>query len=240
MLRGENRTVGMIVIGCCLLLACSGCYHTRPRHGVILRGDWSFEINRTPWIKQKSIAQQERSDLGTDCGPAFPVAPDRQAPVPADHAPDETGVEVEPSSYQSACQPNDCPAHPAPIRGLLWNLCGIFHHPLGPPLEAEEVYQNHPRFHPVPTQPTFSPRLTPMPAIEAGPVAKERSAPPVAPDPEAPRIEVIPPPRESEEIRVPEPEKEKKDRMASPPRRLETASRSDGWILRRERRAKIR
>lgn len=41
------------VLAACLLLATcagAGCGYQRPRHGFILRGDWSLELNRVPWL----------------------------------------------------------------------------------------------------------------------------------------------------------------------------------------------
>ena len=40
-----------LIFALALLVMASGCHiHKKPKRGVLLRGDWALEINRTPWI----------------------------------------------------------------------------------------------------------------------------------------------------------------------------------------------
>ena len=56
-----------IALGCCLIVACVGC-HPRPRHGLILRGDFAVELNRIPWLKERGADYQYPGPGGAECG----------------------------------------------------------------------------------------------------------------------------------------------------------------------------
>lgn len=43
-----------LLLGCCLLIMCSGCW-PRPRHGLVVRGDFSLELNRIPWMTGRGV-----------------------------------------------------------------------------------------------------------------------------------------------------------------------------------------
>ena len=66
-MRSAKRSlVGQVMMGCLLLVVCSGgCF--RPRHGVIVRGDWSLEMNRVPWLVSRTDAHEECSVSAVDC-----------------------------------------------------------------------------------------------------------------------------------------------------------------------------
>ena len=114
---------------------------------------------------------------------------------------------------------------------------------------VEPVYDNHPRFHPVPIEPVFSPRtdLTPeaglpqddcLPATPSAEEPPTADAPPSTEEPssaeELPPINILPPTVAPEEIRVPQPaRKEQPERVTDAPRRLTmTTSRPFGWLFR--------
>src|SRR5512139_544171 len=44
------KPLAWIAVGCLLLPGWLGCVWPVDRHGVILRGDWSLELNRVPWL----------------------------------------------------------------------------------------------------------------------------------------------------------------------------------------------
>ena len=131
----------------CLLANCLGCYCPRPRHGVIIRGDWALEFNRIPWLKSRSPEYQgtcyyepgcsaARGGNGGDPASLPPSGGDTCGPSPGDMASTAAGGE----------------------RGV----CGVCRGcRLGGRCVQPEVavgYHNHPRFHPVPTRPAFLPR----------------------------------------------------------------------------------
>lgn len=65
----QHRAVWLIV-GCCLLVADSGCCWQRPRHGVIVRGDFALELNRIPWMTGRG-EQYPHADCGeAECAEA--------------------------------------------------------------------------------------------------------------------------------------------------------------------------
>ena len=162
-----------VVIG--TILSWTGCCHPRCRHGVLLRGDWSLELNRVPWLANRSLSEQDCSEGCTaECGlPARDALADK---------PPEGGANQEcligqrcryplchSSDTYSAVTESSCPAHP--------------------------------RLHPVPTRPVFTPQLPAALAIAPLPSepALKNPGQPVRPaaesgGPEA-MPEVIPPPQ---------------------------------------------
>ena len=61
-LRGMGR-IGVFVVACCLLPTMVGCMRFPIRHGMIVKGDWSLEMNRIPWMKGRDNVYQEPSEL---------------------------------------------------------------------------------------------------------------------------------------------------------------------------------
>jgi len=155
----KTRLFGRVMVVCLLMVGTSGCYFRRPRHGFILRGDWSLELNRVPWLVSRTDAHEECSVSGVDCvggcvsevevsgceacGSPTPAP----APAPAD---------------ASSCCPQDGKEGSRFCSRCGQALCG------GPvqPAAATDPYV-HPRFHPVPTRPVFSPREDCLPGTEA-------------------------------------------------------------------------
>jgi len=172
---------GPAIIGCCLLVTCLGCCCPRPRHGLILRGDWSLELNRLPWLKGRGDAYQECSyqevESAGSCGSSG-VLPTKAQPIA-----NRPG--------HSACRSSTC------------GVCSNSAAGTGPDSSAVLTgYHNHPRFHSVPTQPVFLPRPDRVSMIEAGtapelhraPIPEGAEQPPIHPTPPAPEPEVIPAP----------------------------------------------
>jgi len=197
----KNR-VGLVAVGCCLILVMNGCGFTRPRHGLILRGDWSLEMNRIPWIAQRNL--------------------DYQQPVTGDCI--ESGVCGETPPQGEACAVPCGEAASCAPRGR----CKA-----GPKMQDACVdYLNHPRFHPVPTKPVFSPRepgsLSPVPTKDAL-TEPELIAPPAEVPNPSPKVPVAPvPPPEKAPI---EPGELNQGDQSSVPRRLDTISGSPSWIF---------
>jgi hypothetical protein len=238
------------VIVCCLLAGSQGCW--RARHGVVLRGDWSLEFNRIPWIKNRSIDYQcpagpalGCSTAGADCGPDCGPQLDRPAIAPAG---DPAALSAAgPACDQGECAVVDCGACGGRLLGGRCRTCGL----PSPPEEAVAVgYQHHPRFHPVPVKPVFSPPTEPMqqavfdvpvgssprayqavdsPSGKDGP---RRIAPPANPPAS---IRIDPPDAAPEEVQTPqpsaEPDSDLEDRVTRAPARLPLAAGSSSMIF---------
>lgn len=162
----------VVLFGAGALSGCRcGCFE-RVRHGCILRGSFSLEFNRVPWINSRCETSDECSELGAQlaarrkvpCGlvpdcpgcdaaaaaiPAPPVAP---AAAPGE----QTG---EPLSSMGCADPSECPGlSVGPIRRGLARAMLMGHFGSARPKIIEEPYLGPSRFHPVPTRPAFSPR----------------------------------------------------------------------------------
>ncbi|MBN1912478.1 MAG: hypothetical protein JW818_22340 [Pirellulales bacterium] len=82
------RQVVCLAVGLALIMICSGCW-PRPRHGLIVRGDFALELNRIPWLKSRGADYNEAlAEPGGECiesvchtNPA-PAAPAVCAPGP--------------------------------------------------------------------------------------------------------------------------------------------------------------
>lgn len=144
---GKAGCVGRIAVACMLLVVCGGCL-CRPRHGMIIRGDWSPEMNRVPWVASRSAADQECSETAIECSPACLMEGEMSA-----------GYPCEPPT---AAQPDaDRTSHSAPQSGS----GGRIFQRRGRSRVADSVQpaiaaapHEHSRFHPVPTRPVFLPR----------------------------------------------------------------------------------
>lgn len=164
-LRG---TVGLL-LAVTLIPLSLGCLGARARHGLLMRGDWSLEINRTPWLDGRQVVQEDRSE--GSCGPS--CGPEACEGGPACAAAGSGAACMRPGG--GACRGGAAGANDA--------------------AQAQANYHNHPRFHPVPTQPVFTPRpyanvpvdaeVTPATSVEMPPVPTPTLAPP----------EPVPPPR---------------------------------------------
>lgn len=132
------------VVGCCPPV----------RHGVIFRGDWSLEMNRVPWLTNRVDTHHEYSEGTVGC----------LLDGCADGCVDEGEIQ---SGFDAPGDFSNVPtmAAPPPNEGAsnttcTGTTCGICQDG-GHSREKSSVelgYHNHPRFHPVPTQPVFSPR----------------------------------------------------------------------------------
>jgi len=143
----SDRCHGMIPAILIGLAAASvmGCACQKPRHGVILRGDWSLELNRVPWMNTRLNNYREDSLTMIPPPGALPVG-----------GRSGCGENVGESSPDPAALPNS-PAleHSGalcPGRG-----CGAAHAGGGMSAAEAGAPYNHSRFHPVPTRPVFAP-----------------------------------------------------------------------------------
>ncbi|MBN2477159.1 MAG: hypothetical protein JXB62_21305 [Pirellulales bacterium] len=228
---GKNKKLATVFVGCCLVSCCLGCYGPWVRHGVLLRGDWSLECNRVPWLDRRSSSRAERCDSqgGQECGPALP--PVRLPEFPAELPGDAGGPQ--PAAYQ-ACTSHSCGASP----GRVCRKCGLPERPV----QAAVNYQNHPRFHPVPTRPVFSRRdddgrLDRPCGLQPSRVSNAVPDPTASPDRRPGPIEITPPAPVPEEIQTPAPEPqqidqgEQQDRVTKAPRRLPKGATPPSWVF---------
>ena len=181
--RRARRYVCPTIVGCCLLVTCLGCRCPRPRHGLILRGDWSLELNRLPWRNGGSGTCATRQ--GAEAEPFGPYLPGGD--IPQEALP-RAGQRLGP---RSAC-----------------GNCGGVLEGVGAERSVVQAgYHNHPRFHPVPTRPAFLPRphqysmidgISPTESHPTG-APSDGNSQRVEPPPPAPEPEVIPTPPASSE-----------------------------------------
>ncbi len=163
----------VLILG--LLITSVGCGMCNPRHGMILRGDWSLELNRVPWLNSRT---QNYDETGGDSCPA--------------------GMAVEPvPSAAAAAAPVSCLSsigRGCPSRGLGCRTCA-------PPGAADSTSPAqqlaYSRFHPVPTRPVFTPWNCPTPdpqtrAPQNGPPSQEQPQREVIPTPEVSQSAVKP------------------------------------------------
>lgn len=177
----KRDSAGPAIVGCCLLITCLGCRCPRPRHGLILRGDWSLELNRLPWLNSRAKTWQDCSNGETECDGSCGLG----AGLPT------RGLAGANRTGHSPCRSSTCEISPSSGAETV------------PGSSAESVgYHNHPRFHPVPTQPVFQPRpdrffladVGPPPEVHRTPVPTAAERPPISPAPQDPEPEVIPAP----------------------------------------------
>ncbi len=160
------------------VLAAGGCaWPCRPHYGFILRGDWSLELNRLPWI--------ESCGSGADCAAAGSESIPAPAPEPLPELPADAGS-AHVDASQAAC------ASCARVRQLAWWLrcwrggCGQTADAPG-----SAVAWGHSKFHPVPTRPVFWPRR-PV-ALAAGPAQSQEFPSPTPAPPQAESSAPLPP-----------------------------------------------
>jgi len=151
------RLFGRVVVVCLLMVGTSGCWYCRPRHGFIVRGDWSLELNRVPWLVSRSDAHEECSVSGGDCLGGW-VSEEEVSGCEASGSPTPAPVPADAIS----CCPQEGKQGCRLCSRCGQALCG------GPvqPAGATDPYI-HPRFHPVPTRPVFSRREDCLPGTEA-------------------------------------------------------------------------
>lgn len=161
----------VLVLAAGVVASSSGCGLCNPRHGMILRGDWSLELNRVPWLNSRTQNYDETG--GESCGPGMALQP--------------------PEGCAGASRtPIACPspvAHTCPRGGVLCRTCGR-QSPVSP--SSTEQQLGYSRFHPVPTRPVFTPWNCPTP--DAGATVPQKSQPAQ----EQPEREVIPTPEVSQ------------------------------------------
>jgi len=123
----RSRIGRQVAIGACVfMMAAVGCRYNRPRHGFVLRGDWSLEFNRVPWLASHG---PEYQCPYPSCPPGMPIHQPMVEPHPAVPGGGQgDGRPVEGADAPQACSQGGAAAGP----------------------------YVHPRFHAVPTRPAFS------------------------------------------------------------------------------------
>jgi len=160
-----------------LLATASGCIN-RARHGLILRGDWTLEMNRIPWMQDRSTYQPitvnspcadrvyQADTIPLDVTPepsAVRPAPRQRElvePVPPDHAVEATSVEMPLSRgpaqvVRALFGKRKAPCGMCSTHGVLLSE----QHSVSPDEPGRRgVSRGVARFFPVPTRPAFAPR----------------------------------------------------------------------------------
>ncbi len=161
----------------CLALLATGCCPCA-RHGVLLRGDWSLELNRVPWLASRSLSERDCTEScsahdGT-------VVVNDSCGIDADKY--DQAVSRARQSRQRVCRADN----PGPL--LVQPGC-----------------QAPSRFHPVPTQPVFgnpapsAATAAPLPPNDRlDPNPSQSDAPDQGMAPSGEKAEVIPLPGTSE------------------------------------------
>lgn len=259
----RNMSNGAKLLGLLLLASATllGCACQRARHGVILRGQWSLELNRVPWISARTVCD---CDAGQSDGwfISDPVGADGQDKCSSGsrlRSPAENGqpvpspTEPRPAPLPSAGPtPEELSQSPPGRCGIVPRLlgrCGRAAHAVHSPVSALAATpmppgtQEHSRFHPVPTQPVFAPRGRPTLVAPSnwrgGPAS--RSADMSGSQPSAPpiQIQIAPPQAETDdsithpEGNQPEQSQQKEDRVTSAPEplRLSISAATPNWIF---------
>ncbi|MFH1264529.1 MAG: hypothetical protein ABIK89_02295, partial [Planctomycetota bacterium] len=166
-----------------LLVAFEGCF-CRPRHGLIVRGDFALELNRIPWLASRGDVYEESSAAALDCPAGC------SAGCLEDGA-DALGLPMVPEVDAGACLGGRCKT------GVLCRHCS--NRGAGGPPPSAVAETGHSRFHPVPTRPVFLPLTDRYAAVEAETDrSKSDQTPPPRqqdePAPLPPAMEVIPTP----------------------------------------------
>ncbi len=256
--RWKRSAMPTMLLGCCLLLLCSGCFRPRVRHGLVLRGDWSLELNRVPWLKDRSTNLGTYSEPPDDldwtyinqngfeegypgefsetpsapaAGPTPKIGPPHHIPPPSQASPSlQTNPEPEAdqTSVRGASHLQVCRMCGARGPAGRCRTCG---HP-EPPTQSGYA---HSQYHPVPTQPVFSRRddlsaAVPRTGTSIGAAVRPSETP-------RPNLRVVPstqgPGMQSpEEIRTPRPEPPGGVRVNQVPRRLSSTTGPLNWIFR--------
>ena len=166
-LRRMER-IGIFVVACCLLPTTVGCMRFPVRHGMIVKGDWSLEMNRIPWMKSRDNAYQQTSEAGatqnmcvTEFDSPFATSGARIPGMPM-------------ASGKGGCG----------SAGRCESTVGYQAHARFHPVPTRSVFANEPTFAPMPNEQT-SPAT--LPSARSTPRSLE-------PPPLPPETEVIPAP----------------------------------------------
>ncbi len=229
-------TIVWAVVACCLPLCwLSGCGWQR--HGLLIRGGCSLELNRLPWRTGVPVEcdQEGCSDcelVNCAAGGSCSASEGAEA-VPAGPAPAPPAAPIS----SGACYPRPCGP-------LSWLFAGLSGGGCGPYAGCQSGYMEDPlvetgpvqsRFHPVPTRPVFQSPPQISPPIAGGPFPQNAWPQPSASQVSASQPRQLAPPQK---IHVPEPPAEPPtapmppgDREVQAPRRLGVASRDGSWVF---------
>ncbi len=218
-----------MAVGCLLLPGWLGCVWPVDRHGVILRGDWSLELNRVPWLGCPRPASTACCE--SECSSAACAAPYSAAAASVGTTPGQVPQVAPPEAPDVPDPPPAAKPQRTPPKGtascnggcwnpFAWRPCPVH----GRKMAVGEEEHIHSRFSPVPTQPAFYPRNEPFQPIVGGPFPQAPRQPVAAQA--SVRPQELPPPRPIR-IHTPEPPEEipqaplpPRDRETQSPRRI--------------------
>jgi len=215
----RKTALGVVLGGCLLLLGSTGC--AWQQHGVIMRHECTWELNRVPWLQRRMTSYAEGSQCSPGCLPPAPggcVAEPLPTAAPPPMIPQAEQAAMPAASDCQLCASQAPGRRIRPCRG-----CGRGFLAAAPvAVAAETAHYVPPRFHPVPTRPVFAPEASPAPEVH------RLMQPPGGTMP-APQIEIVPPMREV--IPTPPASAADEDRVTQTPRRLAVRSRGSSWIF---------
>lgn len=232
MTNGKTRSSRLVSAGCCLVLACSGCIDPNLGQQDVLRDDWLLEFERVvSSAEDRTLGEEDRFELGPGFDAEPQPGPDSQAELPDRTAPEAPGLQED--TCGSPCPPVSCDIPVTLEPGLFLDRIRRVWGDLGQPLRAriDARRYRHPRFHPVPLQPVFSPLCGEPPVADLGTVPGDSHVPAMPPGEGAPQIEIILPAPTPEGMTPPKAEPQQRDRVTRSPGQLQTASRPGSWIF---------
>ena len=133
------RMAGAVMLANLLMLVLPGCGGPCVRHGVVLRGDWSLELNRVPWVEHRHASESSQKSCAGSPSLGISDASEADCSQVTQLAPERRHVDT------ATCQVQQCPESPQPV--------------------VPAAYQGYPRFHPVPTHPPLVAQLSPAPPL---------------------------------------------------------------------------
>jgi len=224
--HSQRTSLGLIAMACCLATCLSGCL--QPPLGQRLASRWRVRFGSEASFPME--VQVDPHQLAAESEIEVAPWPERltHETVAADTC--EQGCDQGP-----VCPEGECESCGGPLAGLWCRLCSKRGRLRGLFQRATTVeYYNHPRFHPVPTRPVFQACFD---SIAVGqpwmsPTANQMPTSGALPNPPPP-VEVNPPqmPPTPENIRTPDPEPNRNDRLTRGPQRPVERRDASSWIF---------
>jgi hypothetical protein len=228
--EGKSRSAELVCVGYCLLLACCGCISPGPGEQSVLPDGRPLRPDPISWPEERSVRQQDASGSGAGSVAGSSSGSDRHAGSLSQTA--SEGLNSGAAGGAEGCSPACCATGASTDHDLgcgVEPICGGLPRLLGARLAARRY--RHPRFHPVPLQPVFLPRVGDVPTGDLGRVPADSRVPGPLPADGPPQIEMPAPTPGPEEVPLPGAEPGHPDRVPQAPRRLTTASRPGSWLF---------
>ena len=224
--HAHRTSLGLIVVACCLATCLSGCQQLPL--GQRLVSHWRVRFGNSPSFPM---------EVQIDPHQAAAESEGEVAPLPEDQMHEDVAAELcgQECDEEPVCPEDECESCDGPLAGLRCRLSSKRGRLRGLFQQATTVeYYNHPRFHPVPTRPVFQASVD---SIAAGqpwmsPTSNQMPTSGALPNPPPP-VEVNPPPMPPtpENIRTPDPEPSRKDRLTRGPQRPVERRAASSWIF---------